>query len=241
MNDGQRSPRDAAIDAVPPERRERLLTKASDMGVTRVDDVLWGLVKSVVDVEAASERTVAALAAMKNAESTIPAAVLRSVQSAGSDLSAGLTQDLQNQMVEVGQAIFQSIEIAEKRGAEAIQAAASDLDKSAKTKGAAYIEQWKAAVTKAAAAQAEAALKRAIGVRWGAVAMSLAAALVVGAGIGALLSQTTNPTLREVGARVVGRQVVFTGARGAVWCRPGVLCVKPRGFAPPKIFGISVP
>jgi hypothetical protein len=46
--------------------------------------------------------------------------------------------------------------------------------------------------------------------------------------------------MAEVGARIIGRQVVFMGARGAVWCRPGVLCVKPRGFAPPKIFGISI-
>jgi hypothetical protein len=240
MNDGQRSPRDAAIDAVPPERRERLLTKASDMGVTRVDDVLWGLVKSVVDVEAASERAVAALAAMKDAENTIPHAVLGSVQRAGEDLSATISTKLQNSMIEVGQAIFQSIELAEKRGAEAIQAAATDLDKAAKAKGAAYIDQWKAAVAKATDTQVQAALKKAIGVRWSAVAMSLAAALTIGAGIGALLSQTASPTLAEVGARVVGRQVVFTGARGAVWCRPGVLCVKPRGFAPPTIFGISI-
>ena len=240
MTDNQRSPRDAALDAVPQERKERLLTKASDMGVTRVDDVLWALVKAVVDTEASAEKAIAALAAMKSAESTIPAAVLGSVQSAGSDLAAALAQDLQNQMVEVGRAIFQSIEIAQKKGAEALEAAASDLDKSAKAKGAIYIDQWKAAVAKATDTQVQAALKRAIGVRWGAVALSLAAALVVGVGIGGLLSQTTTPTLAEVGARIIGRQVVFMGARGAVWCRPGVLCVKPRGFAPPKIFGISI-
>ena len=89
------------------------MTRASDMGVTRVDDVLWGLVKSAVDVEAASEKVVAALGAMKDAETTIPAAVLKSVQSAGSDLSAGLTKDLQEEMTRVGQAIFQAVEIAE--------------------------------------------------------------------------------------------------------------------------------
>lgn len=241
MTDNQKSPRDAALDAVPPERREHLLTRASDMGVTRVDDVLWGLVKSVVDVEAASEKAVAALAAMKSAESTIPAAVLESVQRAGGDLSATISQELQNQMVEVGRAIFQSIEIAQKQGAETLQAAASDLDKSAQAKGAAYIDQWKAAVAKATDTQVQATLKRAIGVRWGAVAMSLAAALVVGVGIGGLLSQTTTPTLAEVGAKIVGRQVMFTGTRGALWCHPGTICIKPRGFAPPKIFGISVP
>ena len=241
MNDKQRSPRDAALDAVPPERREHLLTRASDMGVTRVDDVLWGLVKSVVDVEAASEKAIAAMVAMKDAEATIPAAVLKSVQSAGSDLSADLTQALQDEMIKVGRAIFRSIEIAQKQGAETLQAAASDLDKSAKAKGSAFIEAWKTEVAKATRAQVEAALTKAIGVRWGAVALSLAAALVVGAGIGTLISQTANPTLAEVAAHVVGRQVVFTGAHGALWCHPGVLCVKPHGFAPPKIFGISVP
>ena len=235
-----KTPRDAAIAAIPPARREHLLTRASDLGVTRVDDVLWALVKSVIDTEASAEKATTALAAMKDVENTIPRAVLESVQRAGGDLSEALKRDLENKLIEVGQAIFQSVELAEKRGAEALEAAASDLDKSAKVKGSAFIEAWKTEVAKATAAQAQVALKRAIGVRWGAVAMSLAAALVVGAGIGGLLSQTTTPTLAEVGARIIGRQVVFTGAHGALWCHPGVLCVKPHGFAPPKIFGISI-
>ena len=200
------------------------------MGVTRVDDVLWGLVKSAVDVEAASEKAVAALAAIKDAERTIPQAVLESVQRAGADLSAGLTQDLQNQMIEVGQAIFQSVELAEKRGAEAIQSAASDLDKAAKTKGGAYIETWKTEVAKATAATAKAHLSSALAARWGSVAGVILAAFLVGTVVGGLLMRTITPTLSEVGARVVGREVVFAGARGAGWCHPGVLCVKPGKF-----------
>ena len=241
MSDNQRSPRDAALDAVPLERREHLLTRASDLGVTRVDDVLWGLVKSVVDVEAASERAVAALVAIKDAETTIPAAVLKSVQSAGSDLSAGRTQDLQDEMTKVGQAIFQAIEIAQKRGAEALTAAASDLDKSAEAKGAAYIKRWQADAATAISATAKAHLAKAIAARWGSVAGVVLAAFLVGTAVGGLLIQIVTPTLSEVGAHIVGRQVVFAGARGALWCRPGVLCVKPRGFAQPKIFGISIP
>ena len=231
MTDNQRSPRDAALDAVPPERREHLLTRASDMGVTRVDDVLWGLVKSVVDTETASEKAIAALAAIKDAESSIPAAVLRSVQSAGSDLSAGLTKDLQEEMTRVGQAIFQAVEIAEKRGAAALEAAASDLDKAAIAKGAAYIETWKTEVAKATATVAKTHLAKALAARWGSVAGVILAAFLVGTAVGGLLMQTVNPTLREVGAEVVGRQVLFPSARGAGWCHPGTICVKPGKFA----------
>ena len=231
MSDNQRSPRDAALDAVPQECKERLLTKASDMGVTRVDDVLWALVKSVVDTEASAEKAVAVLAAMKDAERTIPAEVLKSVQNAGADLSAGLTKDLQEEMTRVGQAIFQSIEIAQKKGAETLQAAASDIDKSAQAKGGAYIETWKTEVAKATAATAKAHLSSALAARWGSVAGVVLAAFLVGTVVGGLLMRTITPTLSEVGARVVGRQVAFPGARGAWWCHPGVLCVKPGEFA----------
>lgn len=213
------------------------MTRASDMGVTRVDDVLWGLVKSAVDVEAASEKVVAALGAMKDAETTIPAAVLKSVQSAGSDLSAGLTKDLQEEMTRVGQAIFQAVEIAEKRGAAALEAAASDLDKAAQAKGGAYIETWKSEVAKATAATAKAHLAKAMAARWGSVAGVILAAFLVGTVVGGLLMRTITPTLSEVGAEIVGRQVLFPGARGAGWCCPGVLCVKPAKF---ELRGISV-
>ena len=233
--------RDDVLNAIPAEAREGVLKMALDHGINIPDDPQWAMVALAWAATRAAGASKETFADIQKIARSIPGEVLKSVQDAGEDLAATLTQKLQNQMVEVGQAIFQSIELAEKRGAAALEAAASDLDKSAKTKGAAYIDQWKAAVAKATDAQAQAALKKAIGVRWGAVALSLAAALVVGAGIGTLLSQTVSPTLAEVGAKIVGRQVVFAGARGAVWCHPGVLCVKPRGFAPPKIFGISIP
>ena len=233
--------RDDVLNAIPAEAREGVLKMALDHGINIPDDPQWAMVALAWAATRAAGASKETFADIQKIARSIPGEVLKSVQDAGSDLAATLAQGLQNQMVEVGQAIFQSIEIAQKQGAETLQAAASDLDKSAQAKGAAYIDQWKVAVAKATAAQAQAALKRAIGVRWGAVAMSLAAALTIGAGIGTLLSQTTSPTLREVGAKIIGRQVVFAGARGALWCHPGTLCVTPRGFAPPKIFGISVP
>ena len=233
--------RDEVLNAIPAEAREGVLKVALDHGINIPDDPQWAMVALAWAATRAAGASKETFADMQKIAKSIPGEVLKSVQDAGSDLAATLAEGLQNQMVEVGQAIFQSIELAEKRGAAALEAAASDLDKSAKAKGSAFIEAWKTEVAKATAAQAQAALKRAIGVRWGAVAMSLAAALVVGAVIGTLISQTTTPTLAEVGARVVGREVAFAGAHGALWCRPGVLCVKPRGFAPPKIFGISIP
>ena len=233
--------RDDVLNAIPDAAREGVLKMALDHNIVDPNDPTWAMVALAWSATQSASTSKQTLADLQEIAQGIPAAVLGSVQSAGSDLSAGLAQALQDEMIKVGQAIFQSVEIAEKRGAEALEAAASDLDKSAKAKGSAFIEAWKAEVAKATSTQAQAALKRAIGVRWGAVALSLAAAMVVGALIGGLLSQTASPTLREVGARVVGRQVVFAGARGALWCRPGVLCVKPHGFAQPKIFGISVP
>ncbi len=223
--------RDEVLNAIPAEAREGVLKMALDHGITIPDDPQWGMVALAWAATRAAGASKETFADMQRIAKGIPGEVLKSVQDAGSDLAATLAQNLQNQMIEVGQAIFQSIEIAQKKGAEALEAATSDLDKSAKAKGAVYIDQWKTAVAKAADAQAQAALKRAIGVRWGAVVMSLAAALVVGAGIGAFFSQTVSPTLAEVGAKIVGRQVVFMGARGAGWCRPGVLCVKPGKFA----------
>jgi hypothetical protein len=134
-------------------------------------------------------------------------------------------------MIKVGQAIFQAVEIAQKRGAEALTAAASDLDKSAEAKGSAFIERWKADVARATSATAKAHLSSAMAARWGSVAGVVLAAFLIGTAVGGLLMRTITPTLSEVGARVVGREVLFPGARGAGWCRTGTICVKPGRFA----------
>jgi hypothetical protein len=233
--------REEVLNAIPDAAREGVLKMALDHNIVDPNDPTWAMVALAWAATQSAGTSKQTLADLQQVAKSIPDEVFRSVQNAGNDLAAGVADAIDARVVEAGGALFQSIEIAINRGAAAYDAATQGLDKMAADKGATFINQWKAEVAKAVHAQAEAALKKAIGVRWGAVAVSLAAALVVGAVIGTLISQTTTPTLAEVGARIVGRQVVFTGARGALWCHPGMLCVKPRGFAPPKIFGISVP
>ena len=50
-------------------------------------------------------------------------------------LSAALTKDMQNRMIEVGRAICDAIKITEARGAATLQAAAADLEKAARARG----------------------------------------------------------------------------------------------------------
>lgn len=223
--------RDDVLNAIPAESREGVLKMALDHGINIQDDPQWAMVALAWAATQSAGTSKQTLADLQEVAKNIPAEVLKSVQDAGSDLAATLAEGLQNQMVEVGRAIFQSIEIAQKRGAETLQAAASDIDKSAQAKGGAYIETWKTEVAKATAATAKAHLSSALAARWGSVAGVVLAAFLVGTVVGGLLMRTITPTLSEVGARVVGRQVAFPGARGAWWCHPGVLCVKPGEFA----------
>jgi hypothetical protein len=223
--------RDEVLNAIPPEAREGVLKMALDHGINIPDDPQWAMVALAWSATQSAGLAKQTLVDLQKIAQGIPGEVLKSVQDAGSDLAATLAQGLQNQMVEVGQAIFQSIELAEKRGAEAIQAAASDLDKSAKAKGDDYIKRWQADVAKVTAATAKAHLSSAMAARWGSVAGVVLAAFLIGTAVGGLLMRTITPTLSEVGAEIVGRQVLFPGARGAGWCRPGTACVKPGKFA----------
>ena len=223
--------RDEVLNAIPPEAREGVLKMALDHGINIPDDPQWAMVALAWSATQSAGLAKQTLVDLQKIAQGIPGEVLKSVQDAGSDLAATLAQGLQNQMVEVGQAIFQSIELAEKRGAEAIQAAASDLDKSAKAKGDDYIKRWQADVAKVTAATAKAHLSSAMAARWGSVAGVVLAAFLIGTAVGGLLMRTITPTLSEVGAEIVGRQVLFPGARGAGWCHPGTICVKPGKFA----------
>ena len=79
---------------------------------------------------ASAAQAAAALAEAIQAAEKIPSAIDR----ARSDLTSDITHDLREEMTRVGRAIFQAIEIAQKRGAATLQAAGADLDRAARAR-----------------------------------------------------------------------------------------------------------
>ena len=77
---------------------------------------------------ASAAQAAAALAEAIQTAEKIPAAIDRA-RADLTDLTSDLTHDLRDEMTRVGQAIFQAIEIAQKRGAATLEAAAADLDR----------------------------------------------------------------------------------------------------------------
>lgn len=80
--------------------------------------------------KASAEQAAVALAEAIQTAEKIPAAINR----ARADLTSDITHDLREEMTRVGQAIFQAIEIAQKRGAATLQEAAANLDRAAQAR-----------------------------------------------------------------------------------------------------------
>ena len=172
--------RDAALESLPPELREALLRKASDLGVHRADDVVWALVASVIDAAAAAQMAGQHVKTLVEETGKVPDLIYEGTMRAGLDLKEGVAQALEDKTVEAGQALVGAIAHAAGKGAADLQKAAAGLDRMGAEKAAAFVEQWKAHLAYALKEQAKASLAWKLAQGWGVVVASLAGMFVFG-------------------------------------------------------------
>lgn len=183
MDNKNITPRDMALAAVPQDRREVLLTRASDLGVHRSDDVLWALVAAVVDASAASEAAGKHVEVLKEETAKLPGLVYDGAKKAGTDISGQVRTAIESTVTTAGTEIAGRIDKAATAGAAALQKAASGLDTLAAQKQDAFVENWKGQVIKGINSHAHIALAWHLGKSWGTVVSTIVIAMILGAGV----------------------------------------------------------
>lgn len=143
---GALSPRDAALDMVPPERRADVLKAGADAGLTSNQDAAWLLLGHALATDAARRQTfdmglavaratqdvADMLQAMQSTTASIAPEVLKGATQAGRD-TAGVIRIESAQVTEALKAAV----------GEAAKGAAARLAKAAAAKGPDIIEEWK--------------------------------------------------------------------------------------------------
>ena len=224
--------RDTALGSLPPELREALLRKASDLGIHRADDVVWALVASVIDAAAAAQVAGQHVKTLVEETGKVPDLIYQGTLRAGNDLKEGVAQTIEDKTVEAGQALVGAIAHAASKGAQDLQKAAAGLDRMGAEKAAAFIEQWKVHLAHAIREQAKASLAWKLAEGWGVVVALLAGMFVLGmlvmTGIG-ILSHRVILLLEVTYHRAAAGnppQINFVGPLyRAASCPPGESCV----------------
>ena len=218
------TPRDAALQSLPPDRREALLRRASDLGVHRTDDVVWALVASVIDATAAAEVAGRHVAALTEATAKVPEAIYQGTVRAGADLKAGVAKAIEDKAIEAGQGLVQAIGVAAQKGAADLTAAAAGLERMGQEHGLAFVEHWKSALAQAANRRERGRLFRASG--WivvGALILFCAGGTAMFATLAA--SGKIAPPQVSVGWNPVA---IYGPSAWEVCPHTGQLCVRPR-------------
>ena len=234
MSNGQTNAnaRDTALESLPPELREALLRKASDLGVHRADDVVWALVASVIDAAAAAQMAGQHVKTLVEETGKVPDLIYQGTMRAGNDLKESVAQAIEDKTVEAGQALVGAIAHAAGKGAADLQKAAAGLDRMGAEKAAAFIEQWKVHLAHAIKEQAKASLAWKLAEGWGVVVTLLAGLFVFGmlvmTGIGILSHRVILSSEVAYHRAATGNppQLNFVGPLyRAASCPPGEACL----------------
>jgi hypothetical protein len=224
--------RDTALESLPPELREALLRKASDLGVHRTDDVVWALVASVIDATAAAQVAGQHVKTLVKETGKVPDLIYQGTMRASADLKEGVSKAIEDKTVEAGQALVGAIAHAATKGAQDLQKAAAGLDRMGAEKAAAFVEQWKTHLTHAIRDQAKASLAWKLAEGWGVVTALLFGMLVLGmltmTGIGILNHRVILSSTVTYHRAVAGNppQLNFLGPLyRAASCPPGESCL----------------
>ena len=227
--------RDTALESLPPELREALLRKASDLGVHRADDVVWALVASVIDAAAAAQMAGQHVKTLVEETEKVPDLIYQGTMRAGNDLKEGVAQAIEDKAVEAGQALVGAIAHAAGKRAQDLQKAAAGLDRIGAEKVAAFVEQWKVHLAHAIREQAKASLAWKLAEGWGVVVALLAGMFVFGmltmTGIGILCHRVILSPEVTYHRAAMGNppQINFVGPLyRAASCPPGESCLALR-------------
>ena len=224
----KKSARDVALESLPPEMRESLLKKASDLGVHRADDVVWAMVASVLDATLAAQVAGQHVKTLSLETRKVPELIYQGTMKAGADLAAGVAKGIEDKTAEAGAALVTTIGVAASRGAMELQRAAAGLDKLGQEKGAAFVESWKTDLARAVAAQAKSSLAWRLGRGYGVVAGALLIMMLLGAAIAIGLGLFTHKIVESPHAQWRGHEIIFTSPRVyRVQCAQGV-CFSSR-------------
>lgn len=228
--------RDTTLKSLPPELREALLRKASDLGVHRADDVVWALVASVIDAAAAAQMAGQHVKTLVEETEKVPDLIYQGTMRAGNDLKEGVAQAIEDKTVEAGQALVGAIAHAAGKGAADLQKAAAGLDRMGAEKAAAFVEQWKAHLAHAIREQAKASLAWKLAQSWGVVVTLLAGMFIFGmlvmTGIGILSHRLILSSTVTYHRAAAGNppQINFVGPLyRAASCPPGEACLVVPG------------
>ncbi len=175
------STKQEALRGLPPEWRERLIEQASAMGIRADDDTAWLLVKSFINAWAGAAAATGAAERIEVATRGIGDQIYQNAVRAAADLKGVINTDIRKNAADVGRATANAIMITINKGADKIQEVVADLDRIAKEKGDQFVASWRAQASRAGEEQAKAALQKAIAVRWGIVAVTIALSIVTGA------------------------------------------------------------
>lgn len=234
MSEEQKSARDVALESLPPEMREALLRKASDLSVHRADDVVWAMVACIVDATAAAQIAGQHVKALALETQKVPDMIYQGTVKAGADLAAGVARGIEDKTAEAGAALVTAIGVAASRGAMELQRTAAGLDKLGAEKGAAFVESWKNDLARAVAAQAKSSLAWRLARGYGVVAGALLVMMLLGAGIAVGAGAFSHKIIDSPHAQWRGHRVGFTKTAYRVPCQaPGlVVCFSTR--PPPR-------
>ncbi len=241
------SARDAALAAVPADRREAVLWRASDLGIGRADDVIWSIVAAVVDAHAAASAAGNAATTVEKETAAIPELIYRGTIKAGEDLRGQITaasdtvgkkflDAARAQSITLQAGLTGAITEAAERGGAALDKAIADLDCAALSQRDANIEEWRAAAAVAIRNEVRAGLAGRMAKSWGLVAGSLLFAAVLGAA--AALSVSSRLQGRVGDGLPAGWHFVRSGAWNEIYidgpvrtvagCSPGDVCLATR-------------
>ena len=166
--------RDAALASLPPDRREALLRRASDLGVHRADDVIWALVASVVDAAAAAQVAGQHVQTLASETGKIPDLIYQSAAKASADVKAVIETSIAG-------TVHASVATAAQAGADALRQAASDLPAVARQEQDRIVQEWKAALASAARNSAFAGFFQRLSVNISVLVILVAALFIGGA------------------------------------------------------------
>ncbi len=241
------SARDAALAAVPADRREEVLRRASDLGIGRADDVLWSIVAAVVDAHAAARAAGHAATIVEQETAAIPERIYRGTIKAGEDLRGQITaagdtvgerflDAARAQSITLQAGLTDAIREAAKLGDAALAKAIIDLDRATLSQRCANIEEWRAAAAVAIQDEVRAGLAGRMAKSFGLVAGALLFAAVLGAAAALIVSSRLPGRVNN--GLPAGWHWVRSGAWNEIYmdgpvrtvagCSPGDVCLATR-------------
>lgn len=137
------TPRDAALAAVSADKREVLLTRASDLGIHGSDDVIWALVASIINTDTAAKAAGDAVREVGASVATIRNEIYQGAAKAAADIKATIEASIMG-------TVNTSVAAAASVGADALRKAAADLPSVARQEQGRIVQEWRSALASAA-------------------------------------------------------------------------------------------